>query len=363
MRILFIAGSFPPMRCGVGDYTAHLAKALGARPDATVAVLTEFAASGATRDPHFELFPIAHGWKTSDVLSIGRAIRRWRPDIVNIQYPTQGYGSMRLPFFLPLLARISGGAVVQTWHEYQLRGAITILINGMASAGFVVVRPDYQKIMSPWYRGLANRKPFVFIPNASTIPTVSLTDDEYQAIRSTYAKQGKQLITHFGFASPPKGMDLLFEIADPRKHHLVLVFNLNPEDEYQKAVLRLAQQPDWANSVSITGFLPPEEVGRLLAASDAVILPFRKGGGIWNTSVHAVISQGTFLLTTSIERHGYAERINTYFARPDDLADLRRALLMHAGRRIAPTRVSRWADIAEEHIKLYRKILAGKRGG
>jgi glycosyltransferase involved in cell wall biosynthesis len=339
-----------------------LAKALGARPDATVAVLTEVAASEATLDPHFELLPIAYGWKASDVLPIGRAIRMWQPDIVNIQYPTQGYGTMRLPFFLPLLARIAGGAVVQTWHEYQLRGASTLLINGMASAGFVVVRPDYQDIMSPWYRGLASRKPFVFIPNASTIPTVILTDDDRQAIRSTYATQGKQLIAHFGFASPPKGMDLLFEIADPRKHHLILVFNLNREDAYQKAILNRARQPDWANSVSISGFLPAEKVGRILAASDAVILPFRKGGGIWNTSVHAVVSQGTFLLTTSNERHGYDEGLNTYFAHPYDLADLRQALLVHAGRRIAPTQVSRWADIAEEHVKLYRKILEGKRG-
>jgi hypothetical protein len=48
MRILLISGSLPPMRCGVGDYTASLATALGRCDDTAVAVLTDTAANPGT---------------------------------------------------------------------------------------------------------------------------------------------------------------------------------------------------------------------------------------------------------------------------------------------------------------------------
>ncbi len=40
MRVMLITGSFPPMHCGVGDYTCKLAAALAERADLCVTVLT-----------------------------------------------------------------------------------------------------------------------------------------------------------------------------------------------------------------------------------------------------------------------------------------------------------------------------------
>src|ERR1700730_15084523 len=116
MRILLISGSLPPMKCGVGDYTANLAKALGRRKDASVAVLTDVAATPTPSDFEFEVFPIARGWRMGDIVPIGVTARRWGPDIIHIQYPTQGYGRRYLPWLLPSLFRLVNLPVVQTWH-------------------------------------------------------------------------------------------------------------------------------------------------------------------------------------------------------------------------------------------------------
>jgi hypothetical protein len=75
MRILLISGSLPPMRCGVGDYTACLAKALGKRKDTTVAVLSDEAAGRARPEDNIEIFPIIRDWTILDVVKILRKLR------------------------------------------------------------------------------------------------------------------------------------------------------------------------------------------------------------------------------------------------------------------------------------------------
>ena len=78
----------------------------------------------------------------------------------------------------------------------------------------------------------------------------------------------------------------------------------------------------------------------MLAAADAVVLPFRSGGGSWNSSIKAAAVQGTFVLTTSTERHGLDPDGNVYYARPSDAKDLMEALRRHLGRRSACSRPS-----------------------
>src|ERR1700722_2066745 len=118
MRILLVSGSLPPMLCGVGDYTYQLATELGARGDLQVAVLTSRAARNAEPRGNFQLFAVVERWRLSELGRIFRILKEWRPDIVHVQTPTQGYGSSWVPRILPLLCRLAGLRVVQTWHEY-----------------------------------------------------------------------------------------------------------------------------------------------------------------------------------------------------------------------------------------------------
>jgi glycosyltransferase involved in cell wall biosynthesis len=364
MRILLVSGSLPPMKCGVGDYTASLAKALGRRKDTSVAVLTDVAATPIPSDFDFEVFPITDGWRMADVIRITRAVHRWRPDLIHFQYPSQGYGRTYLPWLLPALFTVMKLPVVQTWHEYHMETCRRNLLNALLSCGLIAVRPNYEAAMPNWYRWLNRRKRFGFIPNSSAIPRMRLSEKEKFSIRSQFASPPTRLVVYFGFAYPHKRLELLFEIADPVHDYLVLICDLNAEDEYHKAILdRIHQQP-WRDRVRVTGFLPSEEVGRILSAADAVVLPFRDGGGMWNTSIHAAVTQGTFVLTTAGEKGGYHCASNVYYARPDDVAEMASALQIHISNKRPETggdQVSEWEAIAEEHMAFYASMFENSK--
>jgi glycosyltransferase involved in cell wall biosynthesis len=360
MRILLISGSLPPMKCGVGDYTGRLAQALNRQKDTSVAVLTDVAATPLPSDFDFEVFPIADGWRMGDFVRISKLVRRWRPDVVHIQYPTQGYGRRYLPWLLPTVFSMVNVPIVQTWHEYHMERNRRNFLNAALSGGLIAVRPDYKATMPSWYRWLIRRKKFGFIPNASAIQRIQLSGEEKLAIQSRFALPPTRLVVYFGFAYPPKRLELLFEIADPSQHHLVLICDLNSKDEYHKTILDRVSRDPWIGKATVTGFLPADEVGRILAAADAVVMPFRDGGGIWNTSIHAAVAQGTFVLTTAREQHGHDSSRNVYYARPDDVADMGCALRTYIGSKspeIDEDPVSEWEAIAGAHRAFYSSVL------
>lgn len=367
MRVMLISGSFPPMKCGVGDYTAQLAQALAHTADTSVAVLADIAASQTDiAAPGLEILPVAHGWVFSDLPAILRTIQDWHPDIIHIQYPGQGYGKRKIPWLLPsILAIVLRKPIVQTWHEYytqtttsMLKTSLLNLPNAILPGKVIVVRPHFQEMMSRWYRLLTRHKIFEFIPNASIFPVVRLNEDERAEIRSKFTSVSARLVVYFGFAYPTKGVDSLFEIVDPVLHHLVLVCTLDPADPYQELILGRTRDSAWENRVSVTGFLPPKEVSRILAAADAAVFPFRDGGGKWNTTLQAALEQGTFVITTSQEQRGYDAKENIFYAHPDDLAGMRSALATYIGKRL-PRGYARgfdWNKIAETHLHLYASL-------
>lgn len=346
--------------CGVGDYTASLANALVRRGDLSVAVLTDVAAKPVPADFDFEVFPVVDGWRVSDLARIARVIRQWRPDLVHIQYPTQGYGPSRLPWLLPAILRIVNIRVVQTWHEYHMERVRRNFLNAVLSGGLIAVRPQYREVMPRWFRWLTQRKRFTFIPNESAIPQIRLSDLEREEVHLRFAPVSTPLIVYFGFVYPPKGVELLFEIADPGLHHLILMCELNSQDEYHNTLLDRLNREPWIGRVTVTGFLPADQVARILGSADAVVLPFREGGGMWNTSIHATVAQGSFLLTTAKDRHGYDPSKNIYYATCNDMEDMKYALRTYWGKRrfdVAEAPGFKWDAIADAHRTFYLQLL------
>jgi glycosyltransferase involved in cell wall biosynthesis len=349
------------MRCGVGDYVASLADALSRLGGAEVAIITDRRAHRTGPSSSVEVFPIAHGWEVSDLRPILTTIRQWAPDVLHFQYPTQGYADRGLPWVLPLVLSVLRIPVVQTWHEHLPMGSrLRSLALALAPGRLVVVRPNYEAALPPWARFLTRLKRPRFIPNASSIPQVELSDSERRDIRRRLNSSAKYFVAYFGFIYPNKSVELLFDVPDPRQDHLVLIGQLSQDHPYQRAVRERTQREPWRGKVTVTDFLPEEEVARLLAAVDAVLLPFRDGGGVWNTSLQAAAIQGTFVLTTSRERQGFDPSSNIYFSKPGDIADMRAALRQYVGHRnTSPGRdgYASWESIAEAHASLYREIL------
>ena len=361
--MLVVTGSFPPMKCGVGDYSCKLVKSLAAYAKIQVGVLTTVFDSNEGGADGLEVFPVMKSWSLAETLKVIKIIRHWSPDIVHIQYPTQGYGTGLLQWFLPMISFLMRKKVVQTWHEgYSRRNAPKLFLKAIIPSGLVVVRPQYKEKLLPILRWALRNKRFVFIRNASVFPRIDLGEQEKDALRRQYLRKQKRLILFLGFVYPHRGVELLFEIANPTSDQLVIAGKIIDEGgEYHQEIMRRALAEPWLGKVTITGFLPAADVSALLAAADAVVLPFRVGGGEWNTSIHGAVLQGAFVITTSLTPNGYDNKRNVYYAKVDNVQEMKSALDVYAGRRREYDHdVDRdeWLQIAVEHHSLYEALLS-----
>jgi glycosyltransferase involved in cell wall biosynthesis len=366
MRILLITGSHPPIRCGVGDYSAELAKELSRRSEVVVGVVTDVEAKESQEpDQKVHLFPIVSRWDLRALRAIRRHAAAWRPDIVHMQFGSARYRRRLVPWLTPSTLALSGFTVVQTWHEWP-EDPIRILRNlpnSLTPGGLIVVKPEISNAIGPWRRLLSRQKYFKFIPNASAIPRADITDAEKKELRARIAGDAKRIVCFFGFAHAKKGVEALFDVVDPKTSALVLISELDPSDSYHEGLLNRMKSPPWRGRAFATGFLPPKEAACVLAAADVVALPFLDGGGVWSTSTHAAVAQGTFVLVTSQTRAGYDAEANIYYARPLDFESMREAIRVYGGKRIIPRTIAseEWGKIADAHLDLYRDLLSSVR--
>jgi glycosyltransferase involved in cell wall biosynthesis len=361
LRVLLISASHPPTHCGVGDYTARLATMLAARSGVQVGVLTTKLSTGVAHAARtYELMDVVPTWSMLSVLRLPRVISGWKPDLVHIQYPAQGYRTVHTISTLANLIRWKLRLpLVTTLHEHidpKCRFDLPLIA---ASQEFIVVREQFRKTVCRGFGWVVGDKPFHLIPNTSNLPQAQRTPELMATVRNELGSGSKPIIAYFGFIQPSRGIELLFEIADPGVHHLAIVGGrLPPFDSYFDLLLCRTQIAPWKGSAVMTGFVPAEKAAAILAVADAVVLPFHLGAGSWSTSVHAAMLQGTFVLTTSLERNGYDPSANVCHVPPVDIPALRRALAQYQGKRHAGTEQAcpSWTSIAARHEEIYRRL-------
>jgi glycosyltransferase involved in cell wall biosynthesis len=356
LRVAILTGSYPPEPCGVGDYAQHLVQHLAAREGLAIEAWVGTTWPGP---PEPRVRPVLDPSWGRTLRNLRRGLAEFRPHVVHIQYPTQGYGRRFLPWLLPLLLRLRAVRLVATWHEYFGEWLPRALPSAMVAAAVVVVRPGYRERLRATTRLALGRRRIHMVRNASSIPRVVHDQRSREELRQQAGCGPRRLVAYFGFAYPAKGAHLLFDLLDPEREKLVLIGRLEPDDPYQRALLDRCAEPRWRDAIHRVGWQPDAAVAAWLAAADAVVLPFAAGGGVWNSSLHAAVLQGTFVLTTAVERRGYDPQMNVYFAVPGDLAEMRQALDQHAGFRLlaVPSGLAEWPVIAEEHHRIYRDVM------
>jgi glycosyltransferase involved in cell wall biosynthesis len=356
VKVLLVTGAYPPVKCGVGDYTCHLAEALAEISDVEVGVVTTGASEEPTLASKVCVFRVVFDWRLRNFPQIKWALSQFCPDVVHIQYPTQGYNGW-IPKFLPVLIRLMGIPVVQTWHEHFSDCRAIGGLNLLGCDALIYVRPDLPNNLPAWVSRWLGKTPLVYVPNTSTIPNVSLSSEHAMAIKQELSG-GKPIVCYFGFANPNKGIERVFEIADSKSHHLVLICDLNENHPYQANILKRTSSGPWAGKVTVTGFQPATNVGQFLAVADAVLFPFLDGAGEWNTSLKAAEAAGVFTIATTKDSSvlGYHEKRNIYFASCDDMPGMQVALKRYLGRRVESRLGNEWGRIATEHERIYRSL-------
>lgn len=345
------------MRCGVGDYTAQLVGALTGMPGIDIGVLTS---TGAAESPHRcdAFFPVMEHWGLAALPVFLTILDQFRPDIVHLQYPAS-FGRVFLPNFLPLICKFRGIRVVQTWHEHPIYSQV---VNAAALDALVVIDPDYPGGYRQPYLSIVRKTPCFYIPIGANIPKARALPDRQRRIRERCNSVDKRLLAYFGFVGSSKGVELLFQVADPRTDRIVLICDLNPLDTYQAKILYLAESEPWKGNCFITGYLPDIEVAEVLDTADVALFPFIAGSTPRNGSVLAARLQGTPVITTHQRLRGYNASEHVFYVAPGDLEGMRHAIGYCGGKHLDGARsVIGWDEIADRHCSLYTQLFAKQK--
>ena len=301
MRVLVFNPSYPPVPCGIGDYNRGLATAL-AQAGHDVVVVTSAGATDARPGPP-EVLPVMRDWSVREFLRARRRFAKPRPDVVVSGFPSVMLGSYaRLLFLLPAVAKLTlrRPRTVFVVHEFVRTGETErrLLRLAVSAADLVVAVTEAER------DALVARYPRVagttrVLHNAPTIPAVPGDAEADRAAREAAGPGDRPLVAYFGLLkTPDKGFDDLLDALAGTDATLAVTGALDPGQPYHAEVAARIARLGLEDRVRWLGYVADEDVGRLLRAADAVVLPFRGGAESGYTSLLAPIVNGAAVVTT-----------------------------------------------------------------
>lgn len=313
MRIGLIAGEYPPMQGGVGDFTRQIALA--------------FAAAG--HDPHVIANVIA-GQPAESVeqgVTTHRIIPRWgwdtrrriedfvltlKPDVLNLQYQAAAYEMHGAINLLPgqLAKRVP---TIVTFHDLKvpylfpkagaLRWKSILHMAKGASACIVTNIEDCNTLHAEGVRDVT------MIPIGSNITPAALDSFDRSTWLTTHnIDRDKKLIGYFGFMNESKGGETLIRaLAELRRRGvnagLLHVGGQTGDSDptnmiYAAKLESLARELGVHDCVHLTGFLDARGVSEAFAVCDCVALPYRDGASFRRGTLMAALAHGCAIVTT-----------------------------------------------------------------
>jgi glycosyltransferase involved in cell wall biosynthesis len=257
MRIAMITGSYPPDVCGVGDYTFHLVEAL--------------------KQQGMEVSVIR--WNRPDLKSIKNVIgviNDFAPAVVQLQYPTVGFGHSIVPQFMNLLM-----PCVVTLHEVSQ-------LHILRRLSLYLFTSEYERRYARSYAPWITQKSSV-VPIGSSIPSSS---------REKMRKANE--IIYFGLIRPNKGVENVLSLAACIKEQGVelnirMVGKIQPgQNMYFQYLQTLSKDLPVIWNVALSD----NELADLLGSSKIAYMPYPDGASERRSSLLAVLANGIATITT-----------------------------------------------------------------
>jgi len=332
MKIVMISGSWPPDRCGVGDYASLLC--------------THLSNAGADVIP-FE----RASWSLAAALEYKKALRKIAPDIVHVHYPSVGYGRSLLPAMTGYL--VPELPVVVTLHEFE------IFRQYRWPWFYPYSRRARARIFSRSAERLAFAKRFParkghdhIVPIGSNIPAAENAD------------RTSGSLVFFGLFWPGKGIEDFLQLAELLKaggqaRQLTI---LGAPVAGQEAFADHIRETSARLGIDLLENLPSDQVARRLAESEFAYLPYPEGADERRGTLAAAIVNGCTVLTPHKAQTPDWLKAATVCANSPDAAhdlltgDLRDAVLRSgmAERAREAAQKYDWTEIARQHVDIYR---------
>lgn len=395
MRLCLVAGEYPPMQGGLGDYTRELARALCALGvDVSVVTARRGTATQTATETGIRVFPVVDGWGWRCWRQIGQVCQQTEADIVHVQYQTAAYGMYPAINLWPLWLRLAGRRLhsVITYHDLRvpylfpkagsLRRYITEAPAHWYEAAIFTNDEDFHRLAP------RSRRPYL-IPIGSNIAVRPPAGYDRAAWRARLGVQAHEfLLAYFGFLNESKGgatlVRTLAELAQQGRPVRLLMVGGQVGDSDPTNVAYLAHVKELMGRLGVdkrvqwTGFAGEDEVSAHLLAADAALLPYRDGASYRRGSLMAALAHGLPVVSTqgagseAPTSGGLPTLVNgdnVLLAPPESPAALAQAVvrLMDdaplrqrlAGGASALSRAFAWDAIARTTERVYTTVIAG----
>jgi glycosyltransferase involved in cell wall biosynthesis len=352
-KILAISGSFPPDKCGIGDYTQNLLNSL--QEWCSVYLITS---NKHVVNTKLNLINIGN-WNLISLIKLIRLIIKLEPDFIHIQYPTNGYKNSLLPLLVPFFFSANKKKFFVTFHEplskYDLLKFLLLLF---IPAKIIIVRNNYLREINFLFRKFLQLRKLNFVKSGSNIKVYS-DPIKKNVIEKKIQIHNKKLILFFGFVYPHKGLELLMSICNCERDHILIASELDEKNDYHAHLKKTYfENPNWSDNTSFLGYQTEESLSYLISIADAVVLPYRSGAGSWNTTLNCAENHKTFILTTTKGKIGYDTKRNIYFSKIDDTNEMKLALNKYISIKSdlnTNNYLTQWTKIARRHLFLYER--------
>lgn len=303
-----ICGSWPPIKCGIGDYSYRLSHEL-ARLGYKVVVLTDKKASATTENKNITVWPIIQSWQPAALLTLLEQLKQNRVSIVNLQYPTQQYGRVSavdwLPFFVHRQLRLPVITTIHEFSTYRRLGRWRVLAMAKASQAVIVPSLENVDLIRQTAPGLVDR--LHHIPLGPNIEPNLPPDFDRKVWRAQHGLNPQTLsLVYFGFISPGKGVETLLEavaqLPPELDFHLWLLADREPGNSgyvaYHTMIREIVARFPQPDRLTWTGYLSAQELSPYLAAADLAVLPYTDGASLRRTTMLVALAHGLPVLST-----------------------------------------------------------------
>jgi glycosyltransferase involved in cell wall biosynthesis len=398
LRVGLVCGHFDPARDGVADYTRHPARQLRSAGCESLICTAHRYAQGSGE----QVVGVTDRWDVRGVRRAARTISRLGLDVVHVQFAPSAFGFSRavglLPLFLP-----AGTPVVATLHEYGVwtAGGSTGALRSAAWSALerrrradreslvLTVQADRLLATAPEHVDVVRarfgdgRIDVTQLPIAPNVPVARLDgEDVSTAVRASLGlPPDARLAVFFGFFHPVKDLAGLIEaVAAVRRVVPGLRLVLAGGDEshsvhggaavaMRRGLEEAARRHGVEQHVLFTGYLPEDDVSRLLRAADVAVFPFDAGVTAKSGSLLAALAHGVPTIATSPPGalDHPTEDDGVLRVPPRNTPALVDALLLVLSDRALAARLAAagravadrwtWPRIADLHARLYAEVL------
>lgn len=292
IRVLMITGSWPPVRCGVGDYASKLVSYLSKKLD--VHIVTSLGA-----DHNERVYNDIKKWNLFNWPRVRRHIIDLQPDIIHMQYPSVMYRRNLFPNLLPRLIKrkfpkIPFVLTIHEYHDASLLGKKRIELTLKGPDILIFTNDNDASDLESFLKQDQNR----VIPIGSNIEVAKISEDKRVSLLDSYGLRNGKYWLYIGFVDPSKGLGNLLDAIrmDQNKLPLVIATEYDETNAYHKEIR--ARIDKSSASVIWTNYVSSEDLSILLGAAYAVVLPFDKPATNRRGSVIAALEHGKAIITT-----------------------------------------------------------------